>query len=454
MRQIFLGFLVVLALATTAEAGKKATFDVLTYEVPAGWKEDTSKGALTLQASDGKKQTFVLVIAAPSTPSAGSLAKDFQATWDAAVVPSFSVTGAPEMSTGTPQNGWEITAGATQGTANGVPAVVMLVTATGHGKTISLIVTTNSDTYTPVLEKLVASMKLAVPASALPGTPPPPPSKSPPSPPPPATTGARVKGVSAATTTFADGWTSTIEADWVRASREGGTVYLHYPIAFDDELRRDTIGVIWARLVAPRYQISNVYAKSYSALNFPYYFQQADAIDRATGKPVFLTVLVIAVNGLAYPIEAAASTRAQYEQWFPDPDKFATIANANRFAIGSDLVGTWSSSSGAGVNMYYTGTGNYAGMNAAVTSSTFVFSAKGTFTGEHKGATGMVGSMTTYQTKEKGTFTASPWELVLSRSDGKRSTYDAYYEAARGGAVLHLRDKQYSGHTYTLLRQN
>jgi hypothetical protein len=30
--------------------------------------------------------------------------------------------------------------------------------------------------------------------------------------------------------------------------------------------------------------------------------------------------------------------------------------------------------------------------------------------------------------------------------------YSAYYEAVRGGVILHLQDKQYSGLVYTLAR--
>jgi hypothetical protein len=144
---------------------------------------------------------------------------------------------------------------------------------------------------------------------------------------------------------------------------------------------------------------------------------------------------------------------AAYTQAFPSPDNLTAMRGANRFAIGADVAGTWSSSTSAGIDMYYTATGGYAGMNAASIADTFWFAAKGGYKSEHKGATGMVGRQQVFQAKYKGSWRRTgPWELVVKRSDGTTTVYDAHYEAVRGGQVLHLQDKRYSGSKYALVR--
>lgn len=420
----------VAAWASVAAAARQ-TFDAVSFEAPSGFAVARAATGVTMQESDAKAGTFALVVVAPSAASAGSLDQDFQAAWASAVVPTFAVTDAPAMTPGAPIDGWALTSGAAKGTVQGVATSVMLVVLTGNGRTETIIIAMNAGTYLPAVEQFLHSLRMTAPAA---GAPQPPAGPAGP----------------AGSTKFDDGWTSSAEGDWVRVARPGATVLLHYAVALDDTTRRDVTGSFWGSLVAPRYAIKKQNRFDFSQTSFPYYFATADATERATGRAVFVALRVVTANGIAFPIEVVTDSQAAFQRVFPDQDKLAAIAGANRFAVGDDVVGTWSGSTGSSVNMYYTGTGGYAGTNATAMSDVFTFGPKGVYASKHQGATGMVGSMKTYSEKRAGTYSVAPWEITVKLNGGKTTVYSAYYERVRGGRILHLQDKQYAGMNYAL----
>lgn len=446
--------LVVLVLLAGIAHAAPATFESMTYEAPKGWQIKSSGAAgVQMQIADDKAGTFAMIAITPSVPSQGSLDKDFDAAWSTVVVPTFKVSGKPTMAPGDTENGWTSKAGSATGEAAGVQAIVILVTVTGHGRAMNAVIAMNSEKYQAALQTFLESVKMAVPNAALPTVKPPTPTTAPPTAPPSATASTK-NGAGSTTTTFNDGWTSTIEEDWVRTTRPGHTVYLHYGVALDDESRRDITGSMWRKLVAPRYSnMKNVNLAVYSELKFPFYEATAEATDR-NGAAVYIVMRVSVGGGIARTIEVVSSSPTAFAKQFPDRQNVLEIMGANRFSVGKEIAGVWSSFTGASVDMYYVATGGYAGMNAAAISDTFHFNEGGSYTSEHKGAYGRVGSQTVFQEKYKGTWSVtSPWEITVNRTDRKIVTvYNAYYEAVRGGRLLRLTDKQYSGSGYSLAR--
>ncbi len=437
MRAVVVVLAVVLGLVSRAGAKPKATFDLMSYDAPAGFKSAPANGGLSLQAIDEKQATFAMIVVAPSTASAGSLDKDFQAAWASAIVPTFGVTDAPAMTPGSPEGGWDATSGAAKATVQGMPATVLLVVMTGHGKTMSIIIAMNSDTYMTAIGSFLSSVKLAKPAAA--AAPPVPAPAAPP-------TGG------GPTTTFDDGWTSRAEASWVRVTRDGATVLLHYPNDYTDASRADPAGYFWQQLVAPRYAVTKLYRTEYSAMSFPYYFLTADAVDNATKQPVFVALRVVSISGVAFAIEVVTASQAAFGKVFPDQDKLAAIVGANRFAIGGEVAGTWSGLSGSSASLYNASTGGYAGMSTITMSDVFTFGPKGAYASQHQGANTTAGNTSAYSVKKKGTYAVAPWEMTVKLSDGTTQVFSAYYEMTRGGRLLHIQDKKYSGINYTLKR--
>lgn len=368
------------------------TFDIIEYAKPAGWTSTMQGG--TLQLSKGND----FAIIPPSRPSDGSVRSDFDKTWSG-IAGMFQITGAPQ----TQQRG-DALVGAAQGKVGDATATIVLVELNANGKTISVIGgTTNSDLAE--VQKLLGSVHLAV-----------------------------VKSSGGRTTSFGDGATASLEADWVLVTKGALRIKLHYPIALDDASRRDIPGYFWSKLVGA----SGAAIKSDNSSGITVHTAQAPV----GGRYVMLRVLV--ENGTAWPIEVSAPSAAE----LPDQNTIAAFRNANRFAIGPDVAGAWSSFTSANVNLYYVSTGGYAGMNTATLSAAFTFDANGSYHSEIAGGTN--GAVATE--KHKGTYKVSTWELTTTH-DGKTSVYDAYYEAVRGGLLLHLRDKQYTGMAYTLGRK-
>lgn len=382
------------------------TFDIIEYTKPGGWTSQVNKGTLSLAKQVGN--AFTIVTVPPSRASEGSVKQDFDKVWSA-IAPSFGIATAPQTTT-RKADGWDVLAGGAAGTVQGAAATILLVELTGSGKTIGLVVATTLPDLSEV-EQLLGSIKLAQAAA----------------PPPAANGGGR-------TTNFGDGATARVEAEWVLVTKGPLQIRLHYPVALDGNARGDIPRYFWDKLVrAPGATI-----KSDNSSGFVVHTAHGPVGNR------YVFMLVQVTNGTAWPIEVSAPSRAE----IPSLETIAAFRNANRFAIGADVVGGWSTNSSASVNYYYVNGGGYAGMNTATVSNAFTFDATGTYHSEHAGGTN--GAVATE--KHKGTYKTSTWELTVTNEKGSR-TYDAYYEAVRGGVLLHLQDRQYAGMSYTLGRK-
>lgn len=449
--------LIVLLAGAIAHAAP-ARYEAMTYEAPKGWKVTSDAKGVQMQSVDVKANTFALIAIAPSIPSQGGLDADFTAAWTANIAPMFKVSGAPTIAPGDTENGWASKAGTAQGEASGLPVAIVLVTLSGHGRAMNVVIVMNHDKYQAPMQAFLESVKMAVPttpapkpATTAPATPP----SAPAAPATPASSTPSTKnGAGSTSTTFDDGWTSTIEENWVRVTRPGMTVLLHYGVALDDRTRQDPTDAFWRMLVVPRYtSVRNVTGTAYSELNFPYYERAADVTDR-DGKSAYVVMRLSIAGGVASTFEVIAPSRDAYMKQFPDRAQIVALQGANRFSVGADVAGTWSSSTGASVDMYYVATGNYAGTNAAAIANRFELGKGGVYSSEHKGATGRVGSMDTFQVRYTGTWSVtSPWEITVKRTDKVTTVYAASYQAVRGGRVLRLQDKQYTGMQYALVRE-
>jgi hypothetical protein len=443
---MFRGVVVALVVLSCAVAhAAPAAFESMTYEAPRGWKVTSTSSGVQMQIIDEKAGAFALVAITPSIASQGSLDKDFDAAWSTGVAPTFKITGKPEMVPGESENGWSSKGGTATGEANGIAAVIILVTLTGHGRAMNIIIAVNNDKHQAAVQGFMDSVKMAVPKTQAPRVQAP----TTPAPTAPSTPSSAKNGSGSTSTTFDDGWTSTLDENWVRVTRPGVTVFLHYGVSLDDNSRRDPTSSLWNLLVAPRYSnVKNYNAPTHSQVHFPYYEATAEATDR-NGANAFVVMRLSINGGIAKAIEIAASSRQAYEKQFADRDAVLAIANANRFSVGNEVAGTWSSFTGASVDMYYVATGSYAGKNVAALSDRFTFGSGGAYTSEHKGS----GGQTVFQEKYTGTWSVtSPWEITVKRSDGKVTVYTAHYEAVRGGRLLRLSDKKYSSMSYALAR--
>lgn len=457
-----LPFLFSLAAATTFAQDR--TFDIATFTPPPGWSEELKDYAASYVRTDNILRTWCRVTIYKSIGSSGDAMVDYQSEWrDLIAKNKWGPADAPAPESEV-EDGWTSHTGAGTFTFENQPAVAVLGTISGYGRAMSFVVLTNGQEFEKEIAQFMASVKLskpeqpAVPAPASQSVA----SQSVASSP---VAGAITvtavpdnHGMTYATTNFDDGWVAQAYADYVRVAKGETVALLHFGIPITDELR-DTYNLeatLFDRIILPRYNVTNIRKfDNGGPCYLCVHFFEADAVEKSTGKRYHLGFRVIAVNGVAKCIEILSPSQAAFQQVFPQQEKVEAMLNYNKFAVDmKDVVGDWTSSSGSAVQLYSVVTGAAAGMNASSSTDEFKFRSDGTYESNHSGAYGMVGSQNFYKQNFKGELTVSNWEIVLTKQfDGKTKTFWAQYEAIRGGRMLHLTDKQYSGSQFHLTRK-
>jgi hypothetical protein len=264
-------------------------------------------------------------------------------------------------------------------------------------------------------------------------------------------------GYTFSTINFDDGWTSTIADDYVQVAKGNLLVLIYYSSEITDEMRYSNLEIseiFWNKLVVPNYIVKSAQRLNESLTFFRTYFIEGDVVEPKTGKPLYLAMTVLMNSGIATPVLAIATDRNSYLQQFPEPKNLGGMTGYNRFAISAkDIVGNWTASSGAGVHLYNTNTGNYAGMNYAQSSDQFTFHADGTYSSKHSGASSVYGTTTVYTQEYKGKLTVTNWDVSMTnRFKDATENFHAWFEVVKGGRILHLQNKSASAIQYNLVK--
>jgi hypothetical protein len=215
-----------------------------------------------------------------------------------------------------------------------------------------------------------------------------------------------------------------------------------------------TEAYFWQRDVVPRYEVASIDRSRVGDWSWRVTYLEGDAIERATGRHVYVGMFVDLAPSGAMNILVVAPSRAEYLAAYPTPRSHESAIGLNRFAVGaSDVVGAWSSSGDTGVDMFYTATGGYAGSNWTSSSDRFTLKSDGTYTSSHAGVSGRVNGATRgFQTEYSGRWSMNgAWELTLTnRYQGTSDTFAVHFESVMGGRILHLENVRASGIQYHL----
>lgn len=431
------------------------TFDIATFAPPQGWKRESVDFAASYIITNNKTGGWCRVAIYKSIGSSGDPQVDFKSEWNnlAAKDHEGIITPTPET---TIEDGWTANSGVGKFTWQQKDAFILLNTISGYGRVLSITVTMNSDEFMKDVEKFLNSLELIKPEGQV-VTSNVPSGKQEPEQPILISGAPGNQGISISTTNFDDGWVAQPFADYVRVTKGNIIVLLHYPIEITDELRNtgDVEGNLFDRLMQPRYVVSNI--RKYDnggPCYFCVYFYEADVVEKSSGKKYYAGFRVFTESGVSRCVEILSPTAQDFQKEFPTQEKVEALRGYNKFAVlQKDLLGTWEESGGSYVNMYSTVTGAYAGMNSASSAHKFIFKNDGTYFSNHKGAFGMVGSMTFFDQKYNGTYTVTNWDITATkRFEGKTDVFWAEFEAVRGGRVLHLTDKTASGMKYHLVK--
>lgn len=437
--------------------GQLQTFDIASYTVPPGWSKEVKDFAASYVRTNNTTGAWCRATIYKSIKSSGNPTVDFTSEWNTLIIKNNWGASTPPQPVTEAEDGWTSNSGVSAFKYESKDAYSMLSTISGYGLELSIVVLMNSQEHMKDVEKMLGSLQLKKPEGEIVNNAPTQENQPQPAQPIAITGAPGNQGISISTTNFDDGWVAQPFADYVRVTKNQTTVLLHYGIEITDAMRnRNNVEAdLWNLVILPRYSVSNV--RKYDNNGVCYFcidFFEADAIEKSSGKSFHVGLRILKNNGVARCIEIISPSSADFQRVFPDQEKVAALTGYNKFAVAqADLIGTWEESGGSYVNMYSTVTGSYAGMNSASSADKFTFKNDGTYFSNHKGAYGMVGSMTFFDQKYNGSYTVTNWDITATkRFEGKTDVFWAEFEAVRGGRVLHLTDKTAAGMKYHLVK--
>jgi len=449
MKISFVVFMI--CVATSTSFGQiTETFDLATYTIPSGWKKTNStSGVVGYTITDKQKGTYCQAGIYKSMKTMGSALLDFQTDWTDLVAKPYSITTQPDPGAPTTNDGWTALSAEGYFDFNGSKSVAVLLTLSGYGKRLSILFLTNTQDYNPKIDEILGSVVLQIPEenstvsdqTIQPQNIPAP------------------SGIfSFTSTTFDDGWTSTVQEDWVEVKKGNIKVLLHYP-------REGTIfpadpepltNAAWNILVAPRYKNLKNYKTTYiNTYNRPY-LGMGYATEIETGKDVFIVFFQQDRIWIEFitPDKNTFIQEFKFDpetiQWDSNSDLMIPLAKMtghNKFAISaSDLKGKWTSDFTGIQQMYNVYTGQYAGMNINQSDEEFIFNEGNNYSWKLLVVNGVVGNVNANEVKSSGTFTVpNDWQVKFSMIENRAKTYHAFWSCIKGARILNLLDADYPG---------
>ncbi len=425
-----------LAAMLAAGAARGEVHDIATYTPPAGWTVQGTATSRVYTALDRQAGTFCRLTLFSSADSSGDARRDFDTDWQALIATPYKTAPVSPLAE-RPQAGWAVTSGRAPFAWDGRQAVAALVVYS-DGRRRFTVATLGTADCTPALAALRASLVLAAPASVAT-----PAAAASPAPAPAATEG---------------GWTLTAAADFVEARRGAVTVRLHHAAPIPDALRADAEAKrrhFWDTLVAPRLaDVRNVVVSRIEPYVAASDWIAADAVERASGRPVRVLFHLFTAQGIVRGVEVVAPDAAQAAAVAGTGEQAAALRELNRFPVQpAELPGRWSDSGSTFAQYVNAYTGANAGTAVQGSAYTLVFDAAGRYTSEFKSVSGFAGSLRFGQENRAGTWRLQGGLLETQADDGRRRSFRAWFEAVRGGRVLHLQDTQYAAMHDVLARR-
>lgn len=135
------------------------TFDIVTYTPPKGWTKTVKEGAVAYADLNKTASTYCVVTVYKGMASSGDAGKDFAIQWKTRVSDLFKTDADPKTETQS-GDGWTIKTAVTLIDVDGVRSLAMLTGFSGYGKSASILVISNSETYTKAVTDFLEGVKL------------------------------------------------------------------------------------------------------------------------------------------------------------------------------------------------------------------------------------------------------------------------------------------------------
>lgn len=170
MKRILFLLICTLIFAAGSAAQTRDSFDIASFQPPAGWEKQSKDGAMIFSSSDKQKGSFAMIVLYPSDRSSGDPKRDFDADWSEFAVGNLGVKGKPEMEPQRSSDGWVIMTGGSTFEGDMGTAAVILSTYSGHERKFTAAAIFNSQDHIPAIEAFASSIVLSKPAADAPAS--------------------------------------------------------------------------------------------------------------------------------------------------------------------------------------------------------------------------------------------------------------------------------------------
>jgi len=136
------------------------TFDMVTYTPPKNWKKDIKQDVVSYTNVNAATGGYCLIGIYAGTKSTGDAQKDFIKEWNDLAVTPYKADPNAKPETATTAEGWKQLSAASKIKQDNADAFVILSVYSGFGKTTSVLVNLNDQSYLPLIDSLLANIKL------------------------------------------------------------------------------------------------------------------------------------------------------------------------------------------------------------------------------------------------------------------------------------------------------
>lgn len=139
---------------------QKQSFDVISYAAPANWQKTQNESGIQLSVTDKKTGAYAIAVITKATTADAPANENFNNDWARLVKSTVQVNAEPAMQDPAQENGWDIISGGANYADGSNKGMVTLLTATGGGKTVSVVLMTNTQQYQNELLSFTNSLEL------------------------------------------------------------------------------------------------------------------------------------------------------------------------------------------------------------------------------------------------------------------------------------------------------
>ena len=136
------------------------TFDIATYTPPQGWTKNIAHDHVTYTTIDNNKRTFCVLAIYTAVASKGDPQKDFASEWNDLVAKVYQTDVNPKTETKTTADEWKAVVGAARARQDTINFYAVLTVYSGFGKTTSVLITLNDQSYMAQADGVLDDIRL------------------------------------------------------------------------------------------------------------------------------------------------------------------------------------------------------------------------------------------------------------------------------------------------------